>query len=320
MRVRLFVVLSLLFVVGIVGCSQPAPKPAAPATTPGNNRAPHDRLHDRFRHRQRRRRHLPRRDLRNRARRATHGHHAPGHSVLDRRRLALSLRRNSLLSREHSFLIVVDPGVGTSRKAIIAKSKKGQYFVAPDNGVLTPVLDRDGFDSAREITNPNWMIQAAVSSTFQAATFFPPPQRILPPAGTTTSSAPSSPQLVRLTTKTAVVTEKGITGDLIGLDDPFGSLITDIARDDFRSWATSSATKFRSQINKKAVTLPYGKTFMDVPVGDPLLYIDSRGRVGIAINQGNYAKKFNVEVPGTIYIPTKHTPITRQSPAKPLKH
>src|SRR6266436_10419513 len=57
------------------------------------------------------------------------------------------------------FLIVVDPGVGTSRKAIIAKSKQGQYFVAPDNGVLTPTLDRDGFDSAHEITNQNWMIQ-----------------------------------------------------------------------------------------------------------------------------------------------------------------
>src|SRR5579863_7908312 len=72
------------------------------------------------------------------------------------------------------FLIVVDPGVGTSRKAIIAKSKKGQYFVAPDNGVLTPVFDRDGFDSAREITNQNWMIQAAVSSTFHGRDIFSP--------------------------------------------------------------------------------------------------------------------------------------------------
>src|ERR1700745_726157 len=56
------------------------------------------------------------------------------------------------------FLVVVDPGVGTSRKAIIAKSKKGQYFVTPDNGVLPPVLDRDGFDSAHEITTQTWMI------------------------------------------------------------------------------------------------------------------------------------------------------------------
>jgi len=44
---------------------------------------------------------------------------------------------------------------------------------------------------------------------------------------------------------------------------------------------------------------------MDVPVGDSLLYIDSRGRVGNAVNQGNYSKKFNIEPPGTIFIPRK---------------
>src|SRR5262249_15341659 len=52
------------------------------------------------------------------------------------------------------FLVVVDPGVGTSRKAVVVKSKKGQYFVLPDNGLISPVLDRDGLESAREITNP----------------------------------------------------------------------------------------------------------------------------------------------------------------------
>src|SRR5467141_2998802 len=49
------------------------------------------------------------------------------------------------------FVAVVDPGVGTSRKAVIVRSKKGQYFVLPDNGLITPVIDRDGLDSAREI-------------------------------------------------------------------------------------------------------------------------------------------------------------------------
>ena len=212
------------------------------------------------------------------------------------------------------FLIVVDPGVGTTRKAVIAKSKKGQYFVSPDNGVLTPTLDRDGFDSAREITNQNWMIQAAVSSTFHGRDIFSPAAAHLAAGWDYNLVGPALPELVRLTTKTAVVTEKGIEGELIGLDDPFGSLITDISREDFQKLGYVVGDKVPVQINKKPVTLPYGKTFMDVPVGDSLLYIDSRGRVGIAINQGNYAKKFNVEIPGAIFIPTKHTPI------KPIKH
>src|SRR5467141_4216747 len=67
------------------------------------------------------------------------------------------------------FVAVVDPGVGTSRKAVIVKSKKGQYFVLPDNGLVTPVIDRDGLASAREITNPNWIIQVPISSTFHGS-------------------------------------------------------------------------------------------------------------------------------------------------------
>jgi len=207
------------------------------------------------------------------------------------------------------FLTVVDPGVGTSRKAIIAKSKKGQYFVAPDNGVLTPTLDRDGFDSAREITNQNWMIQAAVSSTFHGRDIFSPAAAHLAAGWDYNLVGPAVPQLVRLTTKTATVTDKGVAGDLIGLDDPFGSLITDVTREDFQRLGYVVGDKVPVQINKKPATLPYGKTFMDVPVGDSLLYVDSRGRVGIAMNQGNYSKKFNIEVPGTIFIPSKHTPI-----------
>src|ERR1700680_4542396 len=64
------------------------------------------------------------------------------------------------------FLAVVDPGVGTSRKAVVVKSKKQQYFVLPDNGLITPVEDRDGIEGAREITYTSWMLVGKVSSTF----------------------------------------------------------------------------------------------------------------------------------------------------------
>src|SRR5450432_588480 len=97
------------------------------------------------------------------------------------------------------FLIVVDPGVGTTRKAIIAKSKKGQYFVAPDNGVLTPTLDRDGLTSAHEITNQNWMIQAAVSSTFHGRDIFSPAAAHLATGWDYNLVGPALPELVRLT-------------------------------------------------------------------------------------------------------------------------
>jgi len=207
------------------------------------------------------------------------------------------------------FVIVVDPGVGTSRKAIIVKTKKGQYFVAPDNGLLTPVVEADGLESAREITNTSWMIQAAVSSTFHGRDIFSPAAAHLAMGWDYTLAGPQVNQLVQLAPKTATTTEKGIDGDIIGLDDPYGSLITNIPGDDFKKLGYNFGDKVTVQLNKKSFTLPFEKTFMNVPVGDNLLYIDSRGRVGIAVNQGDFSKKFNITPPGAIFVPRKGAPI-----------
>jgi S-adenosylmethionine hydrolase len=207
------------------------------------------------------------------------------------------------------FVAVIDPGVGTSRKAIAVKSKKGQFFVLPDNGLITPVLDRDGLESAREITNQNWMIQAAISSTFHGRDIFSPAGAHLASGWDFNTIGPEVPQLIRLTHKTSTTTDKGIDGNIIALDDPFGSLVSDIPGDDFKKLGYSLGDKIKIDINKKPVVLPYVKTFMGVPVGDILLFVDSRDRVSIAINQGNYSKKFAVEPPGTIFIPRKGAPL-----------
>lgn len=203
------------------------------------------------------------------------------------------------------FLAVVDPGVGTSRKAVIVKSKKGQFFVLPDNGLVSAVIERDGFEGAREITNQHWMIQAAISSTFHGRDIFSPAAAHLAEGWDYTIAGPEVPQLVRLTPKTPKIDEKGIAGEITGLDDPFGSLITDVPKEDFESLGYVLNDKVTVQINKKPVTLPYVETFMNVPVGASLLYIDSRGRVAIAVNQGNYSKKFSIEPPAALLIPKK---------------
>src|ERR1700721_2681205 len=70
------------------------------------------------------------------------------------------------------FVVVVDPTVGSSRKAVVVKSKRGQYFVLPDNGLMTLVEDRDGIESVQEITNTDWRFGTSLLSLFQGATFF----------------------------------------------------------------------------------------------------------------------------------------------------
>jgi len=203
------------------------------------------------------------------------------------------------------FVIVVDPGVGTARKAVIVKTKKGQYFVVPDNGLMTPIVDADGFAGAREISNPAWMIGDKISSTFHGRDIFSPTAAHLAMGEDWTQAGPAVDELVRLNPPTATLGAKGITGEVIGLDDPFGSLITNISGDDFKKLGYALGEKVTVKIDNKPYTMPYVKTFMGVPVGQPLLYIDSRDRVGFAVNQGDFSKVYKITPPVAVFVPAK---------------
>ena len=87
---------------------------------------------------------------------------------------SLSIWSDSILSRRNGIRGGDDPGVGSTRKAVVVKSKRGQYFVLPDNGLMTLIQDRDGIESVREITNRDWMIGSALSSTFHGRDIFSP--------------------------------------------------------------------------------------------------------------------------------------------------
>src|ERR1017187_7169264 len=126
------------------------------------------------------------------------------------------------------FVVVIDPTVGSTRKAIVAESKRGQYFVLPDNGLLTLVEQRDGIEAVREITNPNWMIGAKLSSTFHGRDIFSPAGAHLARGDDWTTSGPEMPvgNLVRLNLHAAKLDDQGLTGEVIATDGPFGNLVT----------------------------------------------------------------------------------------------
>jgi S-adenosylmethionine hydrolase len=207
------------------------------------------------------------------------------------------------------FVAVIDPGVGTSRRAVVVKTRKSQYFVLPDNGLVSTVVERDGLESAREISNTSWMIGENVSSTFHGRDIFSPVGAHLAAGWDFTLVGPVVSQLMRLASKVSTTTDKGIDGDLIGLDDPFGSVITDIPADEFKTLGYKIGERVTVLLDKKPFALPYVKTFMDVPVGDPLLYVDSRGRMALALNQRNFSQVNKVTPPGTIFIPKKGVPL-----------
>jgi len=203
------------------------------------------------------------------------------------------------------FVVVIDPGVGSARKAVVAKSKRGQYFVLPDNGLMTMVEDRDGIESVREVTNQDWMIGARISSTFHGRDIFSPVGAHIARGDDWTQVGPELKQLVRLDLKPAKLDEKGLNGEVIALDGPFGNLVTNMDAADFLKLGYQIGEKMNVEIAGREIAIPFVKTFSDVPLKQPLLYIDSRGRVSFAVNQGNFAATYRIEPPQPVIIPRK---------------
>jgi len=203
------------------------------------------------------------------------------------------------------FVVVVDPGVGSARKALVVKSKRGQFFVLPDNGLVTMVEDRDGIDSIREITNPNWMVGAKISSTFHGRDIFSPVGAHIARGDDWTQVGPLVKELGRLDLKPATVDDKGVTGEVIALDGPYGNLITNISADDFAKLGYERGDTLKVTIAGHEVEMPFVRTFSDVPLKHPLLFIDSRGRASFALNQSSFAAGYGIDPPQLVFIPRK---------------
>lgn len=205
------------------------------------------------------------------------------------------------------FIAVVDPGVGSSRKPIVVKSKRGQYFVLPDNGLISMVLQEDGFDAAREITNTAFMIGKNLSSTFHGRDIFAPVAAHLARGEDWTTVGPTLNQLVKLPIAKAKREEQGIAGEVVALDGPYGNLITNIPAEEFKKLNFSMGENVLATIGEMRLALRFVKTFSDVPEKQPLLYIDSRGRLGVAVNQASFADLYKIKPPIPIFIFVKET-------------
>ena len=203
------------------------------------------------------------------------------------------------------FVVVVDPTVGSSRKAIVAHSKKGQYFVLPDNGVITLVEQRDGIDAIHEITNTEWMIGSKLSSTFHGRDIFSPVGAHVARGDDWTKVGPEMPvkDLVRLDLKIATIDDQGLNASVIATDGPFGNLVTNVDGSDFLKLGYQRGQEVPVKVGDKDLKMKFVKTFSDVPVGDPLLYIDSRGHLGLAVNQKSFAETYGIKPPAALGIP-----------------
>ena len=190
------------------------------------------------------------------------------------------------------FVVVIDPGVGSTRKAIVARSKRGQFFVLPDNGLLTLVEQRDGIEAVREITNPEWMIGSKLSSTFHGRDIFSPAGAHVARGDDWTNAGPEMAvkDLVRLELKAATLDERG------------RNLVTNVDADDFLKLGYQRGQEVPVKVGGRTMKMKFVKTFSDVPVNEPLLYIDSRGHLGLAVNQNSFAATYGIKPPRELFI------------------
>lgn len=203
------------------------------------------------------------------------------------------------------FVSVVDPGVGSSRKSVIAKTRKGQYIVTPNNGTLTHLNAFVGIEEIREIEErTNRLQNSELSYTFHGRDVYAYTGARL--ASGTITFEEVGPQLdlsevVSLDLYGASKDDTSITGQIDILDVRFGSLWTSIPYDAFKSLGFEFGDYVEVRIfNNKSLVyvnrIVYGRSFADVMVGMPILYMNSVNHMALAINQGSFAKAYNIGV------------------------
>jgi S-adenosylmethionine hydrolase len=205
------------------------------------------------------------------------------------------------------FVVVIDPGVGSTRKAVVVKSKRGQFFVLPDNGLMTLIQNRDGLESVREITNRSWMIGSALSSTFHGRDIFSPVGAHLARGEDWTQVGPELDvnKLVRLDLAPVKFDDHGLSGEIVARDGAFGNMVTNISADDVLKLGYNFGQTIHVTVGKQDFKLPFVRTFSDVPLNQPLLFIDSRGLFSLAVNQGSFEDAYHITLPSQIVIQRK---------------
>ena len=201
------------------------------------------------------------------------------------------------------FVSVVDPGVGSARKSVVVKTVDNKYVVTPDNGTLTHLKRFVGITAVREIEESKHRRKnTEFSYTFHGRDVYAYTGAKLAAgviAFEDVGNELSVDHIIELELNEVVKTENSIRGNIDILDVRFGSLWTNIEREDF----LSIGFEFGEQIELKIMDGPrtvynnrvtFGRSFADVYTSEQIIYVNSLYRMAVAINQGNFAKAYNI--------------------------
>ncbi len=199
-------------------------------------------------------------------------------------------------------VLVVDPGVG-SQRAIVAIRKSGHMFLAPDNGVLTCLLEANDMEKAVRIDNAAFFLDP-VSGTFHGRDIFAPVAghlssgRAMRDVGT----AIDPRYLVRLSiAKPKANRHNEICGMVLSVDR-FGNLITNIHQNQVKPLLDASAEMAPEiRVGDKTI-VGIHLSYHQAAAGEPVAIIGSRRYLEIAVNLGNAAEYFNARKGDSVHV------------------
>jgi S-adenosylmethionine hydrolase len=184
------------------------------------------------------------------------------------------------------YLAVVDPRVGTERRAILVQTKEG-LFVGPDNGLLMLAAQTQGIEHIYELTNKNYMLQN-ISNTFHGRDIFAPvaahlDKGVAPSKFGQEITDANAPNFTSVDRKNNV-----LIGETLHVDG-FGNIITNINQKEL-----SQAKTVKVNLHHVSLQLALAKTYAQAKPQEPIALIGSHGFLEIALNQASFAEKYRV--------------------------
>jgi hypothetical protein len=184
------------------------------------------------------------------------------------------------------FLAVVDPGVGSARRAL-AVAAGGQRFVAPDNGLLTDVLDAHPSARVHEITNAG-LFRHEVSATFHGRDIFAPVAgRLAAGMPLEETGAPCADAIRLLWPPVVCGAELEWSGEVL-LADRFGNLTTNFGRGPLTEiLSAAEGDESRVLVSVEGSIMPMVHSYSEIYPGEPCALVGSSRRLEIAVNRGS---------------------------------
>jgi S-adenosyl-L-methionine hydrolase (adenosine-forming) len=192
-------------------------------------------------------------------------------------------------------LAVVDPGVGSERRALTLRDESGRIYVGPDNGLLVPAAEKHGgVEGAWELANPAYMLEP-VSRTFHGRDVFAPAAAHLAigidPAELGPAIEPAS--LVRLELPTPDIAGSRITATVLYVDR-YGNVQLNLFRADVERAGIVPGRRVELDLGLDRYYATAARAFADARPGDIILYEDAYQNIALAITDGNAAEMFAI--------------------------